>query len=124
MLRIRTDQMKVFGQAAMQDFANRMLTHIQQSFPEHFESLGEDNCHELIRHGIDQAAYYGITSEIDVARYINLSVVLGPDFDSDERYPWIRQILKDPRIKPGQKVQKIFDLLKRARTEQKTRTSH
>ena len=36
---------------------------------------------------------YGVESEYDVSRYLNLMVVFGDDFDTDPAHPWASDIL-------------------------------
>jgi hypothetical protein len=123
MLIIRKVQDEQLSQVTRTEFEDRMILHINKHFPTHYEALGEGNCRELIRNGIVRAEQYEITSEIDVARYIDLSVVLGLDFDSDQRHPWAAEILNNPSLKSGAKLQQIMDFLKRVRAERKTQRS-
>ena len=92
---INPDQLKVFEQAAIQDFENMMILHIREFFPDHYESLGEENSCLLVQHGIKQAALYGFISKCDVCKFIDLMLCFGVEFDTDEQEAWAPKILSD-----------------------------
>jgi hypothetical protein len=94
MLTIRPEQLAVLGQPQLKRFEDWMLAHLKKSFPKESESAGESEIRQMIQHGIKQAATYGITSERDVCKYVELMMVFGRDFDTDEKLPWAGQILK------------------------------
>ncbi len=98
MLKIYPEQNDAFAQAAVRDFEARMARHLRRFFREECRILGEDSLFETIRHGIRRASSYGIVNERDVALYLNLTLALGRDFDSDPLLPWARAILVDPAL--------------------------
>lgn len=108
MLTIRKEQMAVFEKVAEDDFENRMLSHIKEFFPEHYERLAESSLREFIHDGVDRAAAYGIEWQPDVCLYIDLMLVFGRDFDRDPALPWASTILNDPEI-PGPTA-RIYEL--------------
>src|SRR4051812_32188106 len=118
MLIIRDNQMDAMRQEAVKGFERRMVQHLNEFFPRECRRAGDERVRAAISQGIARAAKYAITSEIDVARYIDLSVVLGLDFDAGKRHPWAAEILKNSNLKPGAKLQLIFDRVKRMRQEQ------
>ena len=100
MLTIRKEQMDAFSHAALRIFECRMVAHLNRHFPKRCAKLGEDGVREWIRYGIERARTYGIVSERDVCKYIDVMFVYGRDFDTDRRRPWAGQILNDPVIMP------------------------
>jgi Domain of unknown function (DUF4123) len=96
-LTIRQAQMDVFSQVEVQKFEDWMVSHLKQFFPTQSQSLGEPQLREMIRHGIRRAADYGITDKRDVCKYIDLTIVFGRHFDTDERLKWAGEILRKPR---------------------------
>ena len=111
MLKIRGEQMDVMAQAAMRGFEQRVAQHLNEHFPEECRRAGPERIAAAIRQGVARAARYGITSELDVVRYLDLSVVLGLDFDSGKRYPWAQQILEDRELDADEKIDALFDRL-------------
>lgn len=94
-MKIRKEQMDVYSEAAVQDFEDRMVHHLEKCFPEQCEALGDAETRKAIREGIVLASDYGITLEPDVCRYISLMFAFGRNFDSDHHLPWPARILND-----------------------------
>lgn len=94
-MKIRKKQMDVYSEAAVQDFEDRMVHHLEKCFPEQCEALGDAETRKAIREGIVLASDYGITLEPDVCRYISLMFAFGRNFDSDHHLPWPARILKN-----------------------------
>lgn len=110
MLQIRKEQSDSFSVVMRRKFNNRMVLHIQECFPEHYEKLREDNTRELVDIGVDKAATYDIVSERDVCKFIDLMLGFGVDFDENPEYPWASDILNDETLNsPSIKTNKLYD---------------
>lgn len=96
---IRKEQMEAFREVAIKNFEDRTLAHLQESFPERCQELGELGVREAIRYGIKRAATYKIKSKYGVEKYIEVMFMFGRDFDVDANLPWARQILSDRTLK-------------------------
>ena len=108
MLTIRKEQFAVFQQAASESFQDRMLSHINEFFPQSLEQHGELDIRELIAYGIQRAATYNFQLEPDVCNYIDLMIVFGRDFDRDPALAWASAILNDPALQgPSAKVAEL-----------------
>jgi hypothetical protein len=59
-----------------------MLARVRVHFAERFASLGETGVRVLIREGVARAAGYGLESEREVCRYIDLLLTFGSDVDA------------------------------------------
>src|SRR5215472_3275189 len=102
MLTIRALQLDVLSEPQIKRFEDRMLSHLRNSFPQQSELLGELRLREMIRQGVKRAGVYGITTERDVCKYVDLMMVWGTDFDQDQKLPWAGQILRtcnNPSVK-------------------------
>jgi len=95
MLMIREEQMAVFEQAAVKNFASRVYEHLQKFFPECCQHLGADQVREAVRLGLDRAEHYQLISERDVYLYVSLMFLLGSSFDEDPQLPWVAELLKE-----------------------------
>jgi hypothetical protein len=101
--------MRALAQAQLSRFAVRMLVHIQQFFPGAFASLGQEKSLLLVRHGVERGKHYGITSERDVCKLIDLMLNLGADMD--RKFPWVAATLGDTAMPAGKRVDAVYDAL-------------
>jgi hypothetical protein len=110
MLIIRKPQLEALGARHRSAFAARMGEHLQRFFPERCRALGAEGVAEAIEHGITRSALYGITSERDVCKYIDLMFVFGRDLDRAESHPWAARILaRHATTAPGALVEALLD---------------
>lgn len=94
MLRIRQEQMEVFGAAMQRSFELRMLASFRADPSSPTENLSDDEILSTITLGIDRASRYDIVNETDVERYIKYMFIYGPDFDTDPQSARIGEILR------------------------------
>ena len=63
----------------------------------------------MIRYGVERAGSYGIGTERDVCKYIDLMFAFGRDFDKNQDLPWASRILEDDTLKsPTVKTERLF----------------
>jgi hypothetical protein len=98
MLKINQSQMRVFEQAAVRGFENRMLEYLRTFSPRHFKILTEDEILEVIRHGMKKAQSHGFTSERSLRIFTELMLILGSGFDEDVQMPWAAEMLGDEDV--------------------------
>jgi hypothetical protein len=92
-LTIRREQWDVLARAEWDNYENWVHDHVLAFFPRKYKAAGEAHIREMIHYGIERAVSHGFTIKSDVCRYIDLMVVLGRDFDTDERLAWAADIL-------------------------------
>ena len=108
-LQIRPQQMEEFSQAVLNRFEDWMVANLKQFFPAKTEELGHDALRSLIRHGVERAKTYGITSGPDICRYIHVMAAFGHDFDVDRRLPWAAAALLDTSLRsPSLRVERLY----------------
>jgi len=95
MLTIRERQIQVLAQGM---FELWMAGHLAEFF--HAETTGLDPAEigSRIRAAVQEARRHGFIGDSQVCRYVDLSFVLGPDFDQDPSLPWAAEILGDDRV--------------------------
>jgi hypothetical protein len=109
-MKMRDEHMQAFTEAAVKDFEDRMVVHLNEFFPEQCEALGEAKTREAIREGIDRAARYEIVAECDVCKYIDLMFAFGRNFDTDPKLPWAGEVLNAPAIDdPTARINVLYD---------------
>jgi len=94
MLAIRPDQMRNFSEAALKQFEDMMVVHLNKFFPQRTKAAGEPTVRKFIRYGVQRAASYNIKAKRAVSRYIDLMMSFGADFDKSKRLPWAGEILR------------------------------
>jgi len=100
--------MQVFNNQVLEDFETRVYLHLTSEYAS-ARCTTENEVRQLIRLGIQRANGYRITTEYDVARFIDLMYLLSPDFDSNPQSAWIRDVLSDPQIPDDKKMDLIYD---------------
>lgn len=112
MLTIRQEQLVAFSTEESNKFEKRLLHHLKKFFPAQYQAAGDVKMRELVKEGIHRAASYGITAERDSCKYVDLMIVLGPDFDKDPKLPWAEKILTSHALedKPASKVEQLCDI--------------
>jgi hypothetical protein len=113
MLVIRQEQMEALRKARIEQFEARMVVHLKQLMPEQCAALGDEAMRHDIRHGMARAAEYDITAERDVARYLELALLLGRDFDSSPSSPWARPILLDRSSSAANRLRRLRSVARR-----------
>jgi hypothetical protein len=111
MLTIRQAQLVVLSRLEVEKFEDWILAHLRKFFPTQCAALGERALQELIQHGIQRSARYGVTTRRDVCKYIDLMIVFGRDFDTDTRSRWAADILRR-RVDSGVKMQTLLQTAK------------
>lgn len=101
--------MKVFEEAALRDFEDRLVRHVRDNFPLSFSMLGEDGARAIGRSAIERASAHGLNSERSVFMYLSLMLMLGSEFDTDPQLPWAAEILGD--MEPGEvgRIDALYD---------------
>ena len=97
MLTIRQEQFTFFSRLEVEKFEDWTLAHLKKFFPRECAAAGDERLRDTIQHGIRRAASYGIKTRPDVAKYVDLAVVFGRDFDTDPRLGWAGRILGEKR---------------------------
>ncbi|HEY3442957.1 MAG TPA: hypothetical protein VGK29_19510 [Paludibaculum sp.] len=90
MLMIRKAQMYTLGLESRRDFARRAAAHLCASIAE-CAAMPADDLRKFVDDGIARAERYGIESEQEVCKFLNLQVVFGPGFDTE--LAWARKTL-------------------------------
>jgi hypothetical protein len=106
MLIIRAEQMHALEVAKRAGFIERLVAHFTKVWPEKVQALG-DGLRAFIGTGVDRALAYEITTEADIARFINLMFVWGKDFGVSPAWPWALEILHDPTLSGAVRVHQL-----------------
>ncbi len=69
------------------------LRHAREYFPDECSRLGPEELERAVRDALKRAGSYGLESLRDALQFVDLTLVLGPEFDS--ALPWAREILAE-----------------------------
>lgn len=123
MLTIRKEQMQALRRVTIQEFEKDMLQHLMQFFPDESAAMGDKALRAHIRHAIARAKEYGVTSERDLCKYLNLTMVYGRNFDTDRELEWMRDFLTDADVPdPSERMSRLYaEALYRLELEEENR---
>ncbi|MGH9903083.1 MAG: hypothetical protein ACRD68_14850 [Pyrinomonadaceae bacterium] len=106
MLVIRQEQMNVFSLHMLEGFVGRVAAHLREWFPGQCDVLDEPALREVVRGGVRRAGQYGIRTEFDVWRFVDLMFFYGRDFDAE--FPAAVAILADDDLGGNEKVNRLY----------------
>jgi hypothetical protein len=110
MLTIRKEQFAVFEKNEIKKFEDPTYLHLNILYPERCQDIGEPKLRRMIQYGVKRAFSYAIQLENDVRKYIEVMLLLGPDFDKDPKFPWATSILNDKNLSdPGIKATRLHE---------------
>src|SRR5579864_7458096 len=110
MITIRKEQMQAL-QEDYPNFENRTAVWLRGHFPEDCEMLGENAVREKIRYGAQVAMQFGLFNRPEVAKFVFLCFFLGPNFDLQPEYQWLKTILANSKVEPGIRIENAFETL-------------
>lgn len=96
MLTIRPSQMEALEQASIKGFAEEMLEHVQQTFPQVCADLSDDDIRQAVAMAMKKANQYGFSIRGSIRLYLEISFILGSGFDTDTQYKDFKERLTSP----------------------------
>jgi hypothetical protein len=100
---------EALSRSRYEDFERRMIVRLQETYGANDRDASQENLRRFVRHGVSRAGKYGIASELHIARYLDLMVVWGHDFDSDPNIAWASTLLQDPNASAEEKLDRITE---------------
>jgi len=110
MLIIRQEQMDVLNAYMNDKFTQELAVHIAKDFPEACQkySLDENNLRDFVQNGLARAKeMYGIDYKDDLTLFVECMVLLEPNFDQSDNFPWAKEILTDEKLNGAEKMEEI-----------------
>jgi hypothetical protein len=106
---IRNEQIRALEETARKSFEDRMVEYLSRQLPDVCGIMDETTVRESIQKGIEHAGRYGIRSEYDVARYIELRHRFSQDFETVFDAPWAKEILENPDMDSHPKMNELWE---------------
>lgn len=110
---IRDEQLKTMADAQAASFVRRMVSHIMEGLVAEYQALGLQlqDAEAFVHRQIAAATRYGLHDARDLKVYIDCTVIFGPQFDTDPRYPWASAVLGRSDIEGGAKADVLHEHL-------------
>lgn len=105
---LKEHQLRHLGSMKEEQFEARLLRHVRRFFPGETRSLDRKALLGVCRFGTEKARAYGLRSERDLCKFINLLFVFGLEFDTSPRFPWARRILGKETVGPTLRVNRLY----------------
>lgn len=91
-------------------YHDRLVAYLQQKIPGHTERYEPSALRRLVAESDRKARDYGLVSREGIARFVGLSIILGPRFDDE---PNTKLFLSLPELDPDRKMGLLCRLLAR-----------
>lgn len=110
MITLRKEQVHTLddGYAA---FEVRTAAWLEKHFPEDCAMLGENGLREKIRYTVQVAVQHGFFNRPEVSKFVFLSFLLGPNFDLQPKFRWLKAILADANVEPAARMGRAVEAL-------------
>lgn len=110
-MRVHVAQINDLDRQALRDYAVQMVEHLREQLPKKAARFTDDELKALVISGADRARGYGLVLGAEIAQFLYLMLVLGPDFDEAPQYAAIRRALARSDIDNRTKLNHSFTLL-------------
>jgi hypothetical protein len=105
-LELRKNQMDLMARCCQAKLEQRLVQHLRKAFPNETQEMSDPLLLERTRSSVEKARKYRVEMEHDVVRFVDLTFLLGPDFDSSRKAPWPLKSTNTPKTiwRPARKV--------------------
>jgi hypothetical protein len=105
---MRPEMMAAMSRYSRSGFIDRLTAHINDAYPEAVLIISPPDLRPRLETSVDRAMEYGMMSESDVSRFVDLTFELEEHFDTSDEYAWAGEILRDDNDDPAIRLQKIW----------------
>ncbi len=108
MLTIHAHQMEAFRAARQTAFEAAILEHVARFFPNDLALLGLDRMCAVIRDATARAERFGLKTQGEVRRYIDIALTLGAEWAADPLHPFAASVAAEG-LEPGPAFQRLYE---------------
>ena len=108
MFKLRKEHLAAFEAQVISLFASRVVAHVKAVWPPECAELGDAAVTEIVRGAIQRGAALGLSTELDIVRFVDLAFILAKDFDTNPLAAWTRPILADKTAPPATRLDKLY----------------
>jgi hypothetical protein len=106
--KLRKEHLVAFEAQVISLFASRVVAHVKAVWPAECSEVGDAAVAEIVRGSIQRGAALGLSSELDIVRFVDLAFILAKDFDTNPLGAWARPILADKAAPPNARLDKLY----------------
>ncbi|MCH9688247.1 MAG: hypothetical protein K0V04_42845 [Deltaproteobacteria bacterium] len=108
MLTIRPQQIQALEALALEHFVAEVVRLLAPLLPTIYRALGEQRTWHVATRAAHRAMRYGLETKAGIATFIELTLILGPHFDTSPRYRWAARILGEA-VDERHRVQQLHE---------------
>jgi len=108
MLKLRKEHLAAFEAQVVSLFASRVIAHVKAVWPAECAEMGDADVANTVQSLIQRAAAAGLSSELDIVRFVDLGFILALDFDTNPIAAWTRPVLADRTLAPTAKIDRLY----------------
>ncbi len=109
MLHIRNEQLEALALDLYARFDDDACAHVKRYFPAQCEILSEAALLQLVRGNLRRARGFGLFSQYDLLRYLNLTFTLGNDFEQQASCAWALPFLQATDQSPTSRMDQLME---------------
>jgi len=110
LLTVRAAQLRALESELHRERLEGLCRHLRAHFPDALAATDQTALIAGVESAVKRARRYELTSLRDVARYLNLAVVYGWDFDRQAEHAWMRELLEDRGVtNPSSRLSLLVD---------------
>jgi hypothetical protein len=106
--KLRKEHLAAFEAQVVTLFAARVMAHVKAVWPAECGELGDPAIAEIVRSAIQRGAALGLSTELDIVRFVDLAFILAKDFETNPLAAWTRPIFADKAAPPTARLDKIY----------------
>ena len=108
MFKLRKEHLAAFEVQVVNLFTSRVVAHVKAVWPAECAEIGDAAVVEIVRGALQRAAALGLSTELDIVRFVDLAFILAKDFDTNTLAAWTRPILADKTTPPTARLDKVY----------------
>ncbi|OJH42804.1 hypothetical protein [Cystobacter ferrugineus] len=98
MLKLETHQASQLQSNSMDQFLTQAIQHLRRELPEHCVGRTDQQLRDRVKSCIQRAQKYGLMGKREIMCFVDVTCLLGEEFDTDSRHPWARALLDSDKL--------------------------
>jgi hypothetical protein len=110
MVVLRIDQLQKIRLPHLMLYVKQLSKDARENYPDIVGNMTEERLQLKVIKTIKKAEKYGVVSQLDIAKFLNIAIEYGWDFDEDPEYVWMRKILINQDIScPSDRIDLLME---------------